>query len=180
MAQLLMVLADGGVGGRHGAEGYAGVEATQRQQCVLQVVFAENGHRTFGVQAAVDQRLADAPRAVQRFAVGNAAPVTGGAVGLAHASRHEDAVRRGAGPVHQAIGQPRRVLAQRLLGLHVTHPAGAFAQDHPAHGKLQGPVLRRAHFMLSWLRRAMATSSAKWRNFVLIKGYAKWRDYGYK
>ena len=64
MAQLVVVLADGGIGRRDRAVGNAGVDAAERQQRVLEAVLAQDHHRPLGGQAAVEQGLADAARAV--------------------------------------------------------------------------------------------------------------------
>ncbi len=165
VAQLVVVLADGGIGRRGRAVRDAGVKAAERQQGVLQAVLAQDGDRAFGSEPAIQQGLADAASRVQRLAPGDAAPLAGAAVGVARAARHEDAPRLGLGPMQQAVGHAPRVGLQRLLGAQVAHSVGAFAQDGAgdaeAHGTVPGGGLAHAQPLLTLAARPSRKSRTR-------------------
>ena len=140
VAQLVVVLAHGGVGGRHRAVGHPGVHAAQRQQRVFDGVFAQHDHRALCVQAPVQQGLADAARGVERLGVGHVLPVTGFAATERLAARQKAVVGRGLGPVHQVVRHAPRIGAQGQVGLQVTHAGCALAQADAGHAEADGAV----------------------------------------
>ena len=143
VAQLVVVLAHGGVGGRHGAVGHPCVNAAQRQQRVLDGVLAQHHHRALGIQAPVQQGLADAAGGVQRLGVAHMLPVAR-LQWLARAQllapRQKAVVGRGLGPVHQVVRHAPGKGAQGQIGLQVAHARRAFAQVDPGDAEVHGPV----------------------------------------
>ena len=98
--QLAVVLRDQRIRRRDRRIGHTGQHATEAEQQVLEVVVRQDGHRPLGRQAAVDQRLCNAARAVQRLGVADAPPVA-----TVVALGRERALGRVFGPVQQAVGQ---------------------------------------------------------------------------
>jgi hypothetical protein len=121
----------------------AGVQAAQRQQRVLDGVLAQDGHRPLGRQAAIQQRLADAARRLQRLRVRHAAPVAGAAVGQPLAPGDEGAIGRRGGPVQQVVGHAPGARLQVLVGAQVAHAAGAFAHLDAGDAEGERPVAAR-------------------------------------
>ena len=110
MTQFFEIGTDGGIGRGHRAVRHAGVNAAQRQEGVFQVVFAQDGNWPLGVQAAIEQSLANAACASQRLRKINVFPVAGShsAIGVCQllAFGHPDALRRFLGPVDQPVCDP--------------------------------------------------------------------------
>ena len=146
--QFLVVGADHRVRRRDRGVGNAHVDAGQRDHRVLEVVFAQDGHRALGVQTQVEQVLADAAGRLQGLRVADVVPVAGAPVGVAHTACHPGALGHGGGPVQQPVGDAPGVWLDGLFSAQVAHAGRPLAQLHPGHAKAQRPVtdgLRAAH-----------------------------------
>jgi hypothetical protein len=107
MPQLAEVGRDQRIGRRNRRIGNADIVRREAEQRVLEVVSGENDDRTLGGQIAREQRGADAPYSFEGLRVSRGAPA------LARALRHEYAIGRDTGPMHQAIGQLVGICGQR-------------------------------------------------------------------
>src|SRR5205085_10414103 len=81
----------------------ADMHCAQREERVLDAVVREDRDRPFGVEAAFEERLADAPRRAVRLAIRDLAPR------LALAFREEVALRRLVRPPREPLGDAARV-----------------------------------------------------------------------
>ena len=88
----------------------ADVHRAEREQGVVHRIVREDGERAFGVEAALEQRTADAPHGVERLAVGHLAPAVLGSL------REERAIRRLVRPVGQPFSGAARVRTEQLRG----------------------------------------------------------------
>ena len=87
VAQLVVVLADGGVGGRCGAIRHSGHHATQSHQSVFKVVLRQDHHGAIGVEASVDQALCNVSGRIQRMSEADVLPVARSAICILDATR---------------------------------------------------------------------------------------------
>ena len=142
VAQFVVVLAGGGIGGRNGAVGHTGVEAAQRHEGVFQAVLAEEDHWALGAQAPVQQGLADAACGLQCLAVAHMLPVTRATTRQRCTARHKAVVGGGFGPVHQEVGDTPGIGTQRQVGLQVTCTVGTLTQVDAGDTKVHGSVAR--------------------------------------
>ena len=109
---------------------------------MFNVVFAQDDDGPLGAQAALQQRLADAPGAIERFGVADAAPLAFRAVGILDALGEKGALGRGLRPMHQLIRQALGAGLQRLLGFQIAHAVWPFAHDGAGHAEMKRAVLR--------------------------------------
>ena len=109
VAQLAEVLRDQRIGRRDRHIRHADVEGGEPQQRMLDVVAGEDGDRPLRGNMAPQQRLADAPRLVERPGISDAAP----AAPLV-ALHEQHPVRRPRRPVFQPLGEFHRIGAQRM------------------------------------------------------------------
>ena len=127
VAQLAVVLGDEGVGGRDRHVGDADVHGGKADEGVLDVVAGQDGDRPLRREPAGEQRLADAPRLVQRRGVGEIAPA---ARRIALGEQHP--VGRLCGPVFQPLGQPGWIGPQRVGRAEQERAVGALLHHHVA------------------------------------------------
>ena len=103
---------------------------------MLQVVVAQYQHRSFGAQASVQKRLADVLGGAQRLGKAQALPVSQAAffaIFQTLALGEQRVLGPDVGPVHQPLAHRGGVGLQGLLGLHIAHARGPFAQHDVAH-----------------------------------------------
>ena len=81
----------------------------EREQRVLEVVAREDRKRALGREPAIEQRLTDAAHALEGFGVSQPPP---GA--LRAALGEKGALGRALRPVLEALGQARRIVAERM------------------------------------------------------------------
>src|SRR5262249_62162521 len=85
-----------------------------------EAVARQNHDAAIGRQAAIEERLRDSSRRVERITVGDSPPRAARvAVG------EEDAIRRAAGPEFEALGQPPRVRTERKRRPPIAHAVRA-------------------------------------------------------
>ena len=80
VAELFEVTAYQRIGRRDGGKGHAGQQAAKRQERMLEAVFRQDGHRTFDVQATLDQGLSDGARVLPGLAECDGLPVARAAI----------------------------------------------------------------------------------------------------
>jgi hypothetical protein len=83
------------------------MQRRQRQKRMVEIVAGENGNRPLGRKTAIDQRLCDPPRSLQRLRVAEAPPPTS-----ALAGRDEGSIGRNGRPERKPFGQTVRIVRQ--------------------------------------------------------------------
>ena len=71
---------------------------------MLEIVAGEHDQRPLGRELAIDQRLADAARGIERLRIGDMAPLA-----AVHALGDEGALRRDAGKMHELFREARGI-----------------------------------------------------------------------
>ena len=95
----------------------------EREQRMLEVVAREDRERALGREAALEQRLADATRALEGLGVAQPPP---GAIRAALGQK--GALGRARRPVLEALGQARRIVAERMRRAGADRAVGAMLQ----------------------------------------------------
>ena len=145
MFELVVVLADQGIGWRYGGVGYARDQAAEREQGVFQAVFAQDRNRFFGVQSLVDQPLGNAAGGGPGLGVINMFPEPQMTIGRLNAAGHEGVIGFDLRPVLQAVGQALGIGVQILLGAQVVSTRRTITKRYTGDAKLEGAESRRGH-----------------------------------
>ena len=117
------------VRGRDRRDRHADVHRAEREQRVVDAVVREDRDRPLGPEAAVEQRLADAARRRERFAVGDPPPAVAGALG------EERAVGRARRPVHEPLADRARGGASGCGERSTIEPSARRSTSTPAGAK---------------------------------------------
>jgi len=133
--QLGEILRHQRVRGRNRRHRHARVHGAEREQAVVDAVVGEDGERLLGAETALEQRLADAPRTVQRLRIGKLAPAVARSLGEEHA------LRRLLRPLREPLAHAALVGAQ-LLRRAQDHRAVVAALDVDCGGREAQPGMQ--------------------------------------
>lgn len=128
---------------------------------MLDTVLAQDRDRALRAQAAIEQRLADAARLVQRLGVAHALPVAGAAIGQPFAAGDEGALGRLLGPVREAVGHAVAVGRELGFGPQVLGARRTLAQHGARDAEGQRTVSDGGHSLLTLAPRPSRKSRTR-------------------
>jgi hypothetical protein len=143
--KLAKILRHQRIGRRHRAERNARIQGAERHQRVIDRIAGENKDWFFGRKIARQKTGRDAPAYGEQFGIGDLAPAAARV-----ALRHKDTVGRSFSPMMQPVGQPGRIVAERLSRLEINRAVGAaldrddgVAEGNPAQRSGAAALRRR-------------------------------------